>query len=95
MLTMARMNYIFSKILFNTYPFWILDYKRNKATPAAIGLYLGLMPHRFVQFARLNSLQKVKFTIGFQVITLVSFLIPSVIFFRYKEQIYSWAKKVF
>lgn len=95
MLTYERNNYIFSKILFNTYPFWILDYKRNKATPSAIGLYLGLMPHRIEQFAQLNNLQKVKFTIGFQIISLVSFLMPSAVFFRFKEQIYTWAKKVF
>lgn len=95
MLTSERKNYIFSKILFSTYPFWILDYKRNKATPAAIGLYLGLMPHQINEFAQLNILQKVKFTIGFQIISLVSFLIPSVVFFKYKEQIYTWAKKVF
>jgi len=94
-LTSERKNYILSKILFTTYPFWILDYKRNKAIPAAIGLYLGLMPHRIEQFAQLNIFQKVKFTVGFQIISLVSFLIPSVVFFRYKEQIYTWAKKVF
>ena len=95
MLTFARKNYIFSKILFSTYPFWILDYKRNKATPAAIGLYLGLMPHRIEQFTQLNIMQKFKFTLGFQIISLVSFLLPSIVFFRYKEQIYSWAKRVF
>lgn len=95
MLTAERKNYIFTKILFSTYPFWILDYKRNKATPAAIGLYLGLMPHRIREFAQLNVLQKVKFTIGFQLISLISFLMPSVVFFKFKEQIYTWAKKVF
>jgi uncharacterized membrane protein len=95
MLTFDRKNYIFSKILFSTYPFWILDYKRNKATPAAVGLYLGLMPHRIEQFAQLRIIQKVKFAIGFQIISFVSFLMPSVVFFKYKEQIYTWAKKVF
>jgi abequosyltransferase len=95
LLTSERKNYIFSKILFATYPFWILDYKRNKATPAAIGLYLGLLPHRIEQFAQLNIFQKVKFKVGFHIISLVSFLIPSVVFFTYKEQIYTWAKKVF
>jgi glycosyltransferase involved in cell wall biosynthesis len=95
MLTYKRKNYIFSKILFSTYPFWILDYKRNKATPAAIGLYLGLMPHRIEQYTQLNIVQKVKFTFGFQIISLVAFLTPSVVFFSFKEQIYTWAKKVF
>ena len=95
MLTFDRKNYIFSKILLSTYPFWILDYKRNKATPAAIGLYLGLTPHRIKEFAQLNILQKVKFTIGFQIISLVSFLTPSVVFFKFTEQIYTWAKKAF
>jgi hypothetical protein len=95
MLTHARQNYIFSKILFSTYPYWILDYKQNKATPAAIGLYLGLLPHRIEQFAQLNIIQKVKFTFGFQIVSLISFLLPSAFFFKFKEKIYTWAKKVF
>jgi len=36
LLTNNRLNYIFGKILFNTYPYWVLDYKYNKAAPASI-----------------------------------------------------------
>ncbi len=95
MLTNKRKNYIFSKILFNTYPYWVLDYKSNNATPAALGLYLGLMPHRIKQFSNLSIIQKVKFTFGYQFVSLVSFLLPSNLFFKYKESLYTWAKKVF
>jgi glycosyltransferase involved in cell wall biosynthesis len=68
MLTKKRKNYIFSKILFSTYPYWVLDYKKNKAIPAAFGLYLGLMPHRIEQYAYLSITQKVKFSLGFQIV---------------------------
>jgi glycosyltransferase involved in cell wall biosynthesis len=88
-------NYIFSKILFSTYPYWILDYKKNKATPAAIGLYLGLIPHRIHEFSSMTFRQRMKFSVGFQLVSLFAFLLPSFIFFKYKEQIYSWVKKTF
>ena len=53
------------------------------------------MPHRIAQFTQLNIMQKYKFTVGYQFISLVAFLTPSVFFFKFKEQIYTWAKKVF
>ncbi len=94
-LTNDRKSYIFSKILFSTYPYWLLDYKKHKATPAAIGLYLGLFPHRIEEYKLLLIKQKIKLTVGFQLMTIVAFLTPSFIFFKYKKEIYKWVKKVY
>jgi glycosyltransferase involved in cell wall biosynthesis len=94
LLTTDRLNYIFGKILFNTYPFWVLDYKYNKATPAAVGLFLGLQPWKINYFHKMNILHKIKFIFGFQVISILAITLPSYLFFRYRDQIYSWKKRI-
>jgi hypothetical protein len=77
----------------NTYPYWILDYKFNKATPAAIGLFLGLKPWTFEEFHLLSAFKRFKFIIAYFVVSLVAFMTPSHVFFIFKERIYAWLKK--
>jgi len=93
LLTNPRLNYIFGKILFNTYPYWIIDYKYNKATPASIGLFLGLQPWKINHFNKMSLFLKTKFLVGFQLVSLVALLMPSKLFFKFKEQIYTWIKR--
>jgi glycosyltransferase involved in cell wall biosynthesis len=95
MLNKRRLNYIFSKVLLSTYPFWVFDYKQNGATPAALGLYLGLLPWRIDEYNRLSSFQKVKIIFCYQCASVLAFVIPSVFFFKIKESFYTWVKKVF
>ncbi len=92
-LTAARLNYIFYKILLNTYPYWILDYKYNKATPAAIGLFLGLKPWTFDEFHLLSFCKRFKFVVAFYIVSIVAFMTPSHVFFIFKERVYAWLKK--
>lgn len=92
-LTIKRLNYIFGKILFSTYPYWLIDYKYNKATPASIGLFLGLQPWKINHFNKMGFFLKTKFIIGFQMVSLVALLMPSKLFFKLKEQIYTWIKR--
>ena len=93
LLTNQRLNYIFGKILFNTYPYWVIDYKYNKATPASIGLFLGLQPWKITHFNKMSFFLRVKYSIGFQVVSIISLLTPSRLFFKFKEQIYTWIKR--
>lgn len=72
-----------------------MDYKYNKATPAAIGLYLGLMPHKIKEFTYLTSFQKIFIQLNFHLISLIVFLLPSILFFKLKGPLYRWVKKVF
>ncbi len=92
-LTQKRLNYIFHKLLFHTYPFWVLDYKHNRATPAAIGLFMGLQPFKIKQFSELNYLNRIKYICGFQIISLLAFITPSILFFKFKDRLYSWLKR--
>jgi glycosyltransferase involved in cell wall biosynthesis len=93
LVTQKRLNYIFKKILLNTYPYWIIDYKYNKATPESLGLYLGLQPCSINQFYKLNLFLRLKYFVLYQLVTIVAFILPSKIFFRYKEAIYTWIKR--
>lgn len=92
-LTIPRLNYIFGKILFNTYPYWVIDYKHNKATPASIGLFLGLQPWKINHFDKMSFFLKTKFIIGFQLVSIMALLTPSKLFFKFKERIYTWIKR--
>jgi glycosyltransferase involved in cell wall biosynthesis len=93
LMTNQRINYIFGKILFNTYPYWVLDYKYNNATPASLGLFLGLQPWKIKHFNKMSVILKIKYFFGFQVLSIAAFLTPSILFFKYKESIYSWIKR--
>jgi glycosyltransferase involved in cell wall biosynthesis len=93
LVTQKRLNYIFKKILFNTYPYWIIDYKYNKATPESFGLFFGLQPCSINHFDKLNFILKVKYLLGYQLITLLALIMPSQLFFRYKQEIYTWIKR--
>jgi glycosyltransferase involved in cell wall biosynthesis len=93
LISQKRLNYIFKKILFNTYPFWIIDYKYNKAFPESIGLYLGMQPTSIRHFYKLSFSLKLKYFFGYQFVSILAFLTPSKLFFRFKEDIYSWIKR--
>ncbi len=93
LLTNQRLDYIFGKILFNTYPYWVIDYKYNKATPASVGLFLGLQPWKIDYFNKMSLFLRIKYLIGFQLISLIALLTPSRLFFKLKEQIYTWIKR--
>ena len=93
LLTDSRLNYIFSKILFNTYPYWVIDYKYNKATPASLGLFLGLQPWKIDHFSKMSLFLRAKYLIGFQLVSIIALLTPSILFFKFKEQIYTWIKR--
>jgi glycosyltransferase involved in cell wall biosynthesis len=93
LLTNKRLDYIFGKILFNTYPYWVIDYKYNKATPASVELFLGLQPWRINHFNKMSLLLRSKYLFCFQLVSVIAFLTPSSFFFKFKEQIYIWIKR--
>lgn len=93
LLTNQRLDYIFGKILFNTYPYWVIDYKYNNATPASVGLFLGLQPWKINHFKKMSLFLRIKYLIGFQLVSFIAFLTPSRLFFNFKEQIYTWVKR--
>jgi glycosyltransferase involved in cell wall biosynthesis len=84
---------IYRKIYRNTFPFWVLDYKHNNAIPAALGLVDGLKPWKTKNFRQLNILLKIEICLTWFILGFGSFVFPSALFYRFKNQIYSFLKK--
>jgi glycosyltransferase involved in cell wall biosynthesis len=84
---------IFRKIFRSTYPYWILDYKKNNALPSVFGLILGLKPWLISEFRLLNILHKIEIVITYMVTTISALLLPSNLFFKISNKIYSFIKK--
>lgn len=50
---------IFYRIYSVTFPYWVVDYKKNAGLPAAVGLIQGMNPLRVADYTLLNPLNKV------------------------------------
>lgn len=84
---------IYRKIYRTTYPFWILDYKSNKALPNAIGLAFGLFPTKNESFKNLKWYSKLEIVFTYFVSTFFAILAPARFILKYKYQLYSIFKK--
>ena len=92
-LTPSLLYNVFGKIYKNTLPFWILDYKYNHALPEACGIFLGLKPWKVNHFNHLTIWGKIRILFIYLTFAACAFAVPSALFYRYKNQIYSWVKK--
>ena len=84
---------VFKKIYRNTLPFWILDYKYNKAFPAAMGIFMGMKPWSVDQFSRLPFIDRVLVIGDYCIFSVTALLTPSRLFYRFKNRIYAFIKK--
>ncbi len=84
---------IFKGIFGITYPFWILDYKKNGALVAAVGLMNGLKPTKIREFDLLSSMQKLGILGTYSFSTIAAFLFPVFIFEKIKLSLYRFIKK--
>jgi glycosyltransferase involved in cell wall biosynthesis len=84
---------IFKKIFRHTYPYWVLDYKKNGALPSAVGLIFGLRPWSINEFKYLNKSHKFEIIFTYLFATIFSLLLPSFLFFKFNNRIYSYFKR--
>jgi len=84
---------IFKKIYVKTYPYWILDYKYNNATPEAIGLIWGLCPVYNKNIIKLHSSDRMLIYFYYAILGFGALIFPSSVFFKYKHQLYAYLKK--
>jgi glycosyltransferase involved in cell wall biosynthesis len=84
---------IIKRIYTVTYPFWIEDYKSNRALVEAVGLMRGLSPRRNYNLKKITFLQKQKIYCYYLGATTLAFLIPSFLFNRLKARLYQYAKR--
>lgn len=75
-LSQALMYRIFRKIYGSTFPFWIVDYRRNRALPAAIGIISGMRPHSIGEFSKLSFLNKIRIYCLYTISSIGGLVIP-------------------
>jgi glycosyltransferase involved in cell wall biosynthesis len=83
---------IFKKIYTITFPFWILDYKSNKAFPEAIGLISGLNPVKNKNFKSLNLFNRVRVYSFYAFSSSMGIATPVTIFNNLKTRVYNYLK---
>lgn len=84
---------IFKKIYSITFPYWILDYKSNKAFPEAIGLISGLNPVKNKNFKLLNAFNRMRILAIYSFSSAASVATPVSIFRSLKTRVYNYLKK--
>lgn len=83
----------FRKIYFTTLPYWILEYKKQKALPAALGIFRGLHPSIMPWIDQLSTWNRMKVTGYYLGMSMISLLVPVTLFERVKPKLYNWIKK--
>lgn len=84
---------ILKRIYLFTYPFWLIDYRHNKAFVASIGLAKGLTPPKFAFYKTLRFTDMAKIHTIYLLGSFAGLLMPVWMFNRLKKSFYSIAKK--
>lgn len=92
-LNQARIYRVFKRIYSITFPFWILDYKSNKALPAAVGLLHGMKPTNSTNYKLLNSFNAFRIWVVYLGVGITALLMPVFLFRKLKTWLYSIVKK--
>jgi hypothetical protein len=71
---------IFRKIYCSTFPYWIINYRRNKALPAAVGLISGMRPHAIHDFDKLSMTNKFRVYGWYSLSSLAAMVVPISVF---------------
>lgn len=91
---MQRITYIVLKNIYQyTYPYWLLDYRGNKAFVAAVGMVRGLKPAGFRQWQELGLLYKLRIRLLYWSATLIGLFTPVFLFHKLKNRIHRSIKK--
>lgn len=84
---------IFKKIYLTTVPFWVMDYKQNRAFPEAIGLIHGMFPPNINHFMSLSFLSRLKIASIYVFASGAAILFPTFIFKKLRTGLYNYFKK--
>lgn len=80
---------VFKKIYTRTMPYWIMNYKENKALPSAVGLFFGLFPSTNKNTQRLRNQHKIYLYFIYLIFGLSAVIIPVYIFKKFEKVLYS------
>ncbi len=91
--TSTNNNYkIIKRIYLYTYPYWLIDYRKNKARVAALGLKDGLRLKSFKNLSDLTRMQKLKLKTMHYMSSMVGLGFPIWMFELLKTSLYKIAK---
>lgn len=83
---------VIRRIYLFTYPFWLMDYRKNKALVAAKGLKNGLKLKSFRHYKSFTSFEQFKLKCYYHISTFLGFNTPLSIFNILKKVLYKIAK---
>lgn len=84
---------IFRKIYFSTLPFWILDYKSNKAFPNSVSIMQGMHPPAVAEFGMLNLFNRLRIYLLYLFMSTGALVFPVFLFRKIKASVYNLVKK--
>ena len=87
----VRMD-VLRRIYQHTYPFWLLNFRKNNAFVSSVALMVGLRPKAF-SFVRLNFFNRTKIFLYYILSSLIGLLTPVFLFEKFKLAIYRRLKK--
>jgi hypothetical protein len=83
---------IVQRIYSTSYPFWLLDYRRNGSYYSALGLCLGLQPEKFSDIT-FEQHQKWNLRLRYLIFSAIGLLTPVSLFNKLQNRIYAYLKK--
>jgi glycosyltransferase involved in cell wall biosynthesis len=86
---------IFLQILFFTYPFWLVEYRRVQSWRFAAGISLGMRPRNLLPESGVSGSDKFVIRFCYCFMTFVSLLVPTGLFGSLRQQLYVLAKSSF
>ena len=83
---------IVSQIIFFTYPFWVVEYRRVQSWQFAAGISLGMRPKNLLPKDGLSVPDRVYLHTCYLLSTVASLLIPTALFTALRQRLYVIAK---
>lgn len=92
-LTQKILYGVMRKIYGSTFPYWIVVYRKDKALPEAVGLVVGMQPHKVKEYFRLNRSNRIRIYLLYSVVSIAALLVPIFLFDYLKGKLWQIANK--
>lgn len=83
---------VFRQILLFTYPFWLMEYRRVRSWPAAVGVARGMRPRRLWGKAGLSVAARVRLGLLYALVTVAGLSMPLAVFDSLRGPLHGLAK---
>jgi glycosyltransferase involved in cell wall biosynthesis len=84
---------IFRKIYGSTLPYWMVNYRMNRALPESVGLMVGMRPPGVDEYHRLNLGNRIKINVLYSITSVSALLVPVFMFEYFKGKLWKMANK--